>query len=164
MTPENVVRSAPNSIAEASRPNLLLYGVNDTAGLLARLERVPFSWWHMRARVVMGSATLLDAFDALSLAFVLPILIPLWNITPQQVGILIGASYIGQLAGARLAERYGRIYRASGATLLMSVMSVGCAKSSNLCRDRGPSREIAGQWVTVVPQRWCGRYGDLDRP
>ena len=32
--------------------------------LIARLERVPFSRWHLRARVIMGSATFFDAFDA----------------------------------------------------------------------------------------------------
>src|SRR6476469_8837806 len=45
------------------------------------------------ARVVMGSATFFDAFNALSIAFVLPILVPLWHITAPQVGITIGASY-----------------------------------------------------------------------
>ena len=35
--------------------------------LVARLERIPSSRWHLRARVVMGSATFFDAFDALSL-------------------------------------------------------------------------------------------------
>lgn len=40
-----------------------------------------------------------DAVDALSLAFVLPVLIKLWSMTPAQVGILIGMVYIGQLLG-----------------------------------------------------------------
>ena len=54
-----------------------------TAGaeLIARLERAPFSRWHLRARIVMGSATFFDAFDALSLAFVLPVLVRLWDIS-----------------------------------------------------------------------------------
>src|SRR6201999_3547115 len=90
--------------------------------LIARLERTPFSRWHMRARLVMGSATFLDAFDALSLAFVLPILVKLWGLTPVDVGWLIAASYIGQLVGAllfsRLAESYGRIPSAVAATAI----------------------------------------------
>jgi hypothetical protein len=44
--------------------------------LIARLENVPFSRWHLRPRVVVGTATFFDAFDALSLAFVLPVLAP----------------------------------------------------------------------------------------
>jgi putative MFS transporter len=95
------------------------------------MESVPFSRWHMRARVIMGSATFLDAFDALSLAFVLPILVGLWHISPPQVGLLIGASYVGQLAGALLfsglAERFGRTGCAAVAIAVMSVMSIACA-------------------------------------
>jgi putative MFS transporter len=99
--------------------------------LIARLERAPFSRWHLRARIVMGSATFFDAFDALSLAFVLPVLVRLWGITPVQIGWLISVGYLGQFVGAlvfgAMAERYGRIRSASGATALMSVMSLACA-------------------------------------
>src|SRR3954447_26217870 len=101
------------------------------AGLIARLERIPFSPWHLRARVIMGSATFLDAFDALSLAFVLPILVNLWKLSAVEIGWLIAASYIGQLIGAlafsRLAESYGRVPSAAAATAIMSLMSLGCA-------------------------------------
>jgi putative MFS transporter len=99
--------------------------------LIARLERAPFSRWHRRARIVMGSATFFDAFDALSLAFVLPVLVRLWGITPVQIGWLISVGYLGQFVGAlvfgAMAERYGRIRSASAATALMSVMSLACA-------------------------------------
>ena len=46
----------------------------DAAALIARLENVPFSRWHTKARVIVGSATFFDAFSALSLAFALPVL------------------------------------------------------------------------------------------
>jgi putative MFS transporter len=99
--------------------------------LIARLENVPFSRWHAKARIVVGSATFFDAFNALALAFALPVLIRLWHITPAQSGFLISASYIGQLAGALLfswlAERFGRVPSASAATALMSIMSLACA-------------------------------------
>ena len=105
------------------------------AGLIGRLERIPFTRWHLRARLIMGSATFFDAFDALSLAFVLPVLVRLWGITPVQIGWLIAAGYLGQFAGAlifgALAERYGRIRSVVGATALMSVMSVACALAGN---------------------------------
>jgi putative MFS transporter len=105
------------------------------AALIARLERVPFSRWHLRARIVMGSATFFDAFDALSLAFVLPVLVRLWNISSVQIGWLIAAGYLGQFAGALLfggmAERYGRVRSAAAATALMSVMSIACALAGN---------------------------------
>ncbi|MGE0449906.1 MAG: MFS transporter [Vicinamibacterales bacterium] len=103
----------------------------EAASLLARIERVPFSRWHIRPRLVVGSATFFDAFDALSLAFVLPVLAPLWGLAPAQIGSLISAGYLGQFLGALLfgglAERIGRIRAAAGAVALMSVMSLGCA-------------------------------------
>jgi putative MFS transporter len=105
------------------------------ADLIARLERAPFSRWHLRARIVMGTATFFDAFDALSLAFVLPVLVRLWDISAVQIGWLIAVGYLGQLAGAlifgALAERYGRVPSAAGATALMSVMSIACALAGN---------------------------------
>lgn len=100
------------------------------ARLVARLEHIPFSPWHRRSRIVMGSATFLDAYDALSLAFAMPVLVKLWHLGPAQIGWLIGASYIGQLVGAlvfsRLAETRGRIPSAAASTAIMSVMGLAC--------------------------------------
>src|SRR5437879_11974380 len=99
--------------------------------LIARLENAPFTRWHAKARIIVGSATFFDAFNALALAFALPVLIRLWHITPAQSGFLISASYVGQLAGALLfswlAEKFGRVPSAAMATALMSVVSLACA-------------------------------------
>ena len=107
----------------------------DAATLLARMESVPFSRWHAKARVIMGSATFFDAFNSLSLAFALPILIGLWHISPRQSGLLIASSYVGQLAGALLfswlAEKFGRIPSATAGIAIMAVMTLGCALAGN---------------------------------
>jgi MFS transporter, putative metabolite:H+ symporter len=111
------------------------HSATDAASLLIRMEQVPFSRWHMNARLVMGSATFFDAFNALSLAFALPTLIRLWHISPKQSGLLISASYVGQLAGALvfsgLAEKVGRIRGTTAAIAIMSIMSFGCAIAGN---------------------------------
>jgi MFS transporter, putative metabolite:H+ symporter len=105
------------------------------AALIARFESIPFSRWHMRARIIVGSATFFDAFDALSMAYVLPVLAHLWALTQQQAGLLIGASYVGQVIGAlvfsRLAEICGRTRSAAAAVAVMSVLSLGCALAGN---------------------------------
>jgi putative MFS transporter len=85
--------------------------------------------------VIVGSATFFDAFDALSIAFVLPVLVREWSIVPAQIGWLIAVGYLGQFAGAllfgALAERYGRVRSVAGATAVMSVMSIACAMSGS---------------------------------
>jgi putative MFS transporter len=105
--------------------------VNGATALIARLERVPFSRWHLRPRIIVGSATFFDAFDALSLAFVLPVLVRLWGLSPGQIGALISIGYLGQFLGAlifgSLAETIGRVRAAAAAVAIMSVMSLGCA-------------------------------------
>jgi putative MFS transporter len=109
----------------------LISGGDDAAGLISRIESVPFSLWHAKARVIMGSATFFDAFNSLSLAFALPILIRLWHISPRQSGLLIASSYVGQLVGALLfswlAEKFGRIRSATAGIAIMAVMTLGCA-------------------------------------
>ena len=124
--------------ASPARTPAALAAARDTDGaarLIARLERIPFSGCHLRARVVMGSATFFDAFDALSLAFALPVLTELWHISIGEIGWLIAASYIGQLIGAlvfsRWAESVGRVPSAALATAIMSVMCVGCILSGS---------------------------------
>jgi putative MFS transporter len=127
------------SVADAALPDAsaivspapLLTPEDTAAALTARLEQVPTSLWHVRARVIMGSATFFDAFNALSIAFVLPVLVPLWHIAAPQIGLMIAASYVGQLVGALAfswaAERYGRIPCAAAATAIFAVMSLACA-------------------------------------
>src|SRR5262245_37821805 len=95
--------------------------------IVARLERLPTSWWQVKARVIVGVATFFDAFDALAIASVLPVIVPLWKLAPPEIGLMISAGFLGQLLGALLfgwiAERYGRI----GSIALFAVMSLACA-------------------------------------
>lgn len=128
---QKVTLKASGAMASASLAEALP-GADE---LLARMENVPFSRWHTKARVVMGSATFFDAFNALSLAFALPILIRLWHISPRQIGVLIAASYVGQLAGALLfsglAEKFGRVLSATAAVAIMSALSLACVITGN---------------------------------
>src|SRR5499433_1912450 len=99
--------------------------------IVARLERLPTSWWQVKARIIVGVATFFDAFDALAIASVLPVIVPLWKLTPPQIGLMISAGFFGQLLGALLfgciAERYGRMNAMVGSIALFAVMSLACA-------------------------------------
>jgi len=99
--------------------------------IVARIERLPTSWWQIKARIIVGTATFFDAFDALAIASVLPVVAPLWKLTQPQTGFLISAGFLGQLVGALLfgwlAERHGRMTAMIWSIALFSVMSLVCA-------------------------------------
>jgi putative MFS transporter len=99
--------------------------------VVARLERLPLSSWQIKTRVIVGTATFFDAFDALAIAFILPAIIPLWQMKPADIGWLISMGYVGQLIGALaggwLAERFGRRPVIIASILWFGVLSIACA-------------------------------------
>src|SRR5258708_34004260 len=103
--------------------------------IIARVERLPVSWWHVKTRIIIGVATFFDAFDALAIASVLPALVPMWKLTPPQIGLLISAGFLGQLIGALffgwLAERYGRMTGMVWSIATFAIMSLVCAFAWN---------------------------------
>lgn len=82
-------------------------------GFVGRMELLPTSWWHVRTRIIVGTATFFDAFDALTIAYVLPVLVKEWALRPESIGLIIAIGYVGQLFGALLfgwlADRRGRL-------------------------------------------------------
>lgn len=99
--------------------------------LLGRLEEVPTSRFLVKTRIIVGIATFFDAFDALAIAYVLPVLVGLWKMTPVEIGMLIAIGYVGQLIGALvfgwLAERVGRLRVAAWTVSIFALASFACA-------------------------------------
>src|SRR5262249_46123469 len=128
--------SEPNRTVEKSQGE----GNMDVAGtrasvddIVARLERLPTSWWQVKARIIVGVATFFDAFDPLATAWVLRVTAPLGKLPPPQIGLMISAGFLGQLLGALLfgwiAERYGRMTAMVWSIALFAVMSLACARA-----------------------------------
>jgi MFS transporter, putative metabolite:H+ symporter len=103
--------------------------------IVARVERLPVSWWHVKTRIIIGVATFFDAFDALAIASILPAIVPMWKLTPPQIGFLISAGFVGQLLGALffgwVAEKYGRMTGMIWSIGTFAVMSLVCAFAWN---------------------------------
>src|SRR4029077_16594468 len=99
--------------------------------IVARVERLPTSWGQGKKGIIFRVSTFLDAFDALAIASVLPVIVPLWKLTPPQIGFMISAGFFGQLIGALLfgwvAERYRRMPAMVWSIALFATMSVVCA-------------------------------------
>ena len=81
--------------------------------IAARLERLPYSNWHITVTIVLGIAIFFNSFDSLTIAYVLPVLKDQWHIAPANIGGLISIANFGQALGALtfgwIAERIGRV-------------------------------------------------------
>jgi putative MFS transporter len=103
--------------------------------IAARVERLPYSRWHITVTAVLGVAIFFDSFDSLALAYVLPVLVPAWKIPPEKIGVLISIANFGQAIGAFLfgwiAERIGRVTAARITIALFAIMSLACAFAHN---------------------------------
>jgi putative MFS transporter len=103
--------------------------------IAARLERLPYSNWHVTITIVLGVAIFFDSFDSLAIAYVLPVLIRDWHIPPGSIGGLISIANFGQALGALtfgwIAERIGRVKTVRIAVALFGLMSLACAFTQN---------------------------------
>jgi len=103
--------------------------------IAARLERLPYSRWHITVSAFLGVAIFFDSFDSLALAYVLPVISRDWHIAPQSIGLLISSANLGQAIGAFFfgwaAERIGRINAARITIALYAAMSLACAFTQN---------------------------------
>ena len=106
----------------------------DVQHVAARLERLPYCSWHTKMRLIICTAWFFDAFDSITIAYVLPPLIGLWHLNPQQIGSLIGIGFAGQLVGAIgfgwLAERWGRRLSMLMTLLIFSLGALACAAAT----------------------------------
>ncbi len=103
-----------------------------TAELIsARMERLPFSRFHFRILSIAGACSFFDAFDSLTLSYVLPVLVTLWKFSPADTGLLISTGYVGQVIGAWgfswWAERVGRVKAMQWTIALIAVLAALCA-------------------------------------
>lgn len=116
------VRLAPSKPAAAS------------AG--ARIERLPFTPFHARALSLIGLAHFFDAFDALAIAFVLPVLIVAWKMDAGQAGMVVAVGFLGQAVGSIAlgwaAERWGRLRVVAAACGIMSLFSLASAFAASV--------------------------------
>jgi putative MFS transporter len=80
--------------------------------LVARLERLPFSRKHWVVAAVLCTATFFDGYDNLMITAALPLILAALNVPLAAAGVLVAASFWGQLFGSPLAgvlaERWGR--------------------------------------------------------
>jgi putative MFS transporter len=75
-------------------------GIDTSAQLVARLDRLPFSPWHRSFLLVAFFGTLFDAADFAMFGAALPAIAKEFHLGPQQAGLLATVGLIGAFVGA----------------------------------------------------------------
>jgi MFS transporter, putative metabolite:H+ symporter len=99
--------------------------------IAARLERLPFSRFHLKLLVLGGLGFTFEAMDAAIIAFLMPVLRVRWHLSSVETGVLGSSTYVGFLIGALFAgllgDRYGRKAVMMWALVLFCVASFASA-------------------------------------
>lgn len=102
----------------------------------ARIDRLPFLPFHLRIGAILGTGTLFDAFDSLSIGAALTMIIATFKIDYKTGGALISAAFAGQFVGAILfgffGERIGRKWSFIIALLIFGACSLGAAAAQSV--------------------------------
>ncbi len=101
-----------------------------------RLDRLPWSKWHVRVVFALGFAWLLDSLEANIIGSVLGILKEAWHFTPLQgslaVSVWLGGIMVGAVVFGYLSDRIGR-KRIFYLTLLWyGLFTAACAFSADI--------------------------------
>jgi len=107
-----------------------------TSDILPRLDRLPWSRWHLRVVSALGFGWLLDSLEANIIGSVLGILKGLWKFTPLQGSLTVSAWLIGIMVGAvvfgYLADRSGRKKIFIITLIWYGLFTLACAFSTNI--------------------------------
>lgn len=91
---------------------------------------MPITRQLLTIRVVVGLSTFFDAYTVLAIAFAMPQLAAEWGLSAADIGLIIAASYVGQLFGAvffgSLAEKIGRLGVLKITIILFVIMDAAC--------------------------------------
>lgn len=93
----------------------------------ARIERLPFAEFHKHLLILGGLGYTFDAMDAAVMAFILPVLRPLWNLSNAEVGLLGSSTFIGYFFGALFAGMLGDLI--GRRAVMMSALALYCVAS-----------------------------------
>jgi MFS transporter, putative metabolite:H+ symporter len=102
----------------------------------ARLDRLPFLGFHLRIAATLGLGTMFDAFDSLSIAAALTMIVATFHFDLRTAGALGGAAFAGQFFGAiafgYVSEHIGRKWAFVLALTIFAACSGAAAAATSL--------------------------------
>ncbi len=99
--------------------------------IATRIDRLPFLPFHWRVASILGTGTLFDAFDSLSIGAAMTMIIATFSLDFRTAGTLISAAFAGQFVGALafgyIGERIGRKWAFVAALTIFGFCSIATA-------------------------------------
>ena len=143
-----------------------------TSDIQPRLDRLPWSRWHVRIVSALGFGWLLDSLEANIIGSVLGILKSVWQFTPLQGSLTVSVWLVGIMVGAvvfgHLLDRSGRKQVFIVTLLWYGLFTLACAFAPNIwvfivlrflaaVGIGGEYAAISSAIVEFVPKRVRGR-------
>jgi len=101
-----------------------------------RLDRLPWSSWHVKVVFALGFGWLLDSLETNIIGSILGILKNIWHFTPLQGSLTVSSWLIGVMIGAvvfgYLSDRFGRKQIFFVTLLWYGLFTIACAFSNNI--------------------------------
>jgi MFS family permease len=101
-----------------------------------RLDRLPWSHWHVKVVFALGFGWLLDSLETNIIGSILGILKTMWQFTPLQGSLTVSSWLVGIMVGAvvfgYLADRSGRKTVFFVTLLWYGLFTIACAFSNNI--------------------------------
>jgi MFS transporter, putative metabolite:H+ symporter len=120
---------------QAAKPTEILLE-NRRSDIVARIERLPFSRFHLHVASILAVGTFFDAFDSIAMGVALAVIFTRLHIGFVNAGLLLSSGFVGQFFGAWifgvLSERYGRKAAFVSALLLFGILSMAIALANSL--------------------------------
>jgi len=100
---------------------------------LYKIESEPLSWKHIKVMLISGSSFFTDAYDLFVIGVVLLMIIPIFNLTPAESGIVASAALFGAVVGplifGYIGDRFGRVFSYWTTVLILVIGAIGSAFS-----------------------------------
>src|SRR6185437_392395 len=104
--------------------------------IAARIDRLPFLPFHLKIGAILGTGTLFDAFDSLSIGAALTMIVATFKIDYKTGGALISSAFAGQFFGAiafgYFGEKIGRKWSFIVALLIFGLCSIGASLAQSV--------------------------------
>ena len=101
-----------------------------------RIDRLPFLPYHWRIASILGTGTLFDAFDSLSIGAAMTMLVATFSLDFRTGGALLSSAFAGQFVGAiafgYIGERIGRKWAFVSALAIFGLCSLAAASAQSV--------------------------------